>query len=647
MDLGKKYVFLVLALVVLLVGVSTVSAENKTYDTASAFIKDISNLQDNTTVIIHESETTYSNTKTISANNIIIKADGLVTFYVNKGVKNYLKITGNNVTLEGIKFSNSWGASAITWNGANGNINNCTFTNNKGQNGGAVTWNGANGTITNSIFIKNIATSNGGAIYWNNGANGRVEGCTFTENQASNGAGAIYWNGANGTVNNTLFEYSKASAGGALIWNTAEGTISNSVFVGCVANSGSAMYIRNMARTEEEQITLIDDDFTNCESTGRNRANIVNCAPNLNIIGGSGALIYLEGNTAGISSPVIVKILNNKTVTTNKGQKNNITATVTVDGENNTVMNLPLNFIIDGTKIAAVMENGAYTATYTKNTNGNTIVMAECEQCSNAIYETGALNIAKENTTLDVKVKDITYGDDLDITVNVNPNATGNITIFINNEEIETQAIKDGIAKFSIQNLNAGNYNLIVKYSGDEKFIDATNALTFNVNQIGVKVKINTKTIKEGEDAPVDIIITDENGNLITAYITIKIDGQIYAANVKVINGTLSLILSGLGKGDHNIEVEVGGNLNLLSTNSYKAVNGNYKSAVSSSNIHVDKKKVSFWKKVGNAFKSFGKKVSNMFNSIGEFINSHKTEVYGGGAWILIGVIGVALILFA
>ena len=68
----------------------------------------------------------------------------------------------------------------------NTTVDNCIFKNNTAEvNGGGVDWqDGAhNGRLTNSIFINNTAWRSGGAAYWN-GYNGTMINCSFTDNRA-------------------------------------------------------------------------------------------------------------------------------------------------------------------------------------------------------------------------------------------------------------------------------------------------------------------------------------------------------------------------------------------------------------------------------------------------------------------------------
>ena len=133
----------------------------------------------------------------VKADNVTINGNG---HYIN-GNNHPLsfKITGNNVKIFDLKFSNCEGyskslkvdiggnsrsvkymddKSPVYWVGDNGLMSDCMFSGNGGVNGGAVTWMGNNGCINHSIFENNKARGVGGAIYLG-GKNNNICNCVF------------------------------------------------------------------------------------------------------------------------------------------------------------------------------------------------------------------------------------------------------------------------------------------------------------------------------------------------------------------------------------------------------------------------------------------------------------------------------------
>lgn len=163
-------------------------------------------------------------------------------------------VTADNVTIRNINFingnaygryfSNDAGGGAIYWNGANGVVENCNFTNNRGSGieddpfDKEETWVDENGTVWHTVRIRPMGAklNEGGAIVWN-ATNGTVSKCVFKNNSVgySNYGGAICWRGDSGKILESEFINNDAWGGAAICWLADNGTILYSKFV----NSGN------------------------------------------------------------------------------------------------------------------------------------------------------------------------------------------------------------------------------------------------------------------------------------------------------------------------------------------------------------------------------------------------------------------------
>ncbi len=159
-------------------------------------------------------------------------------------------VTADNVILKNIKFingnaygryfSNEAGGGAIYWNGANGYIENCKFTNNTGYGIEDDPFDeeefevDENGMIIHHIKIRPVGakTNEGGAIIWN-GTNGTVSKCVFRGNSVGypNSGGAICWRGSSGNVLESEFYYNDGWSGAAICWVGTNGKILYSKFI--------------------------------------------------------------------------------------------------------------------------------------------------------------------------------------------------------------------------------------------------------------------------------------------------------------------------------------------------------------------------------------------------------------------------------
>lgn len=130
---------------------------------------------------------------TISQDNIIINGNGHTIDAGGSKDFAIFNITGNNVTINNLKFTNCRYEynSPISWYGNDGVINGCIFRNGFSVNGGAITWMGNNGTISQCLFENNIAKGVGGAIYIG-GTNNTISNCQFVRSQSQLSGEAIY-----------------------------------------------------------------------------------------------------------------------------------------------------------------------------------------------------------------------------------------------------------------------------------------------------------------------------------------------------------------------------------------------------------------------------------------------------------------------
>ena len=271
-------------MILILVSISCVSADelNETSDVANDTISTAS-FED---LAIKVSETPENQTLTLdcdyeyqngSIKGIVISKpmtiDGAGHTLDGKKTSRMFNVTADNVILKNINFANGnalgsygkiYGGGAIYWNGTNGLIENCTFTNNTGSGieddpydkeetivmedgtvmtrylirpvgckineGGAIVWEGENGTVSKCSFTRNGVgyPDSGGAICWR-GNNGRIIDSKFLKNYAWCGA-AVCWIGDNGTILSSRFLNDGISDQG-LFWFGKDGIIRNSILL--------------------------------------------------------------------------------------------------------------------------------------------------------------------------------------------------------------------------------------------------------------------------------------------------------------------------------------------------------------------------------------------------------------------------------
>ena len=259
--------------------------------------------------------------------------------------------------------------------------------------------------------------------------------------------------------------------------------------------------------------------------------NVIKANPNLNVFikdvnYGENLTIYatLNGvNNTNLTGNVIVTI-NNKNY-----------SVVVINGKGN----------VSADKLPAGLYNFSATWAGNDNYNGTNI--------------SGGFKINKIDSTIAINVEDIKVGENATIIVNLDSDATGNVTITLDNQNY-TIAINEGQTIKVICGLKAGTYDVFVKYIGDNNYNSAQNTTKFTVLKISdYNMDVTVPEFKEGVNSTVGVDLPkDAEGT-----VTVEIDGKKYTENI--INGTAKVNISGLGVGDYNITTTYSGDAKYVS----------------------------------------------------------------------------------
>lgn len=259
--------------------------------------------------------------------------------------------------------------------------------------------------------------------------------------------------------------------------------------------------------------------------------NVIKANPNLNVFikdvnYGENLTIYatLNGvNNTNLTGNVIVTI-NNKNY-----------SVVVINGKGN----------VSADKLPAGLYNFSATWAGNDNYNGTNI--------------SGGFKINKIDSTIAINVEDIKVGENATIIVNLDSDATGNVTITLDNQNY-TVAINEGQIIKVIGGLKAGTYDVFVKYIGDNNYNSAQNTTKFTVLKISdYNMDVTVPEFKEGVNSTVGVDLPkDAEGT-----VTVEIEGKKYTANI--INGTAKVNIPGLGVGDYNITTTYSGDAKYVS----------------------------------------------------------------------------------
>ena len=259
--------------------------------------------------------------------------------------------------------------------------------------------------------------------------------------------------------------------------------------------------------------------------------NVIKANPNLNVFikdvnYGENLTIYatLNGvNNTNLTGNVIVTI-NNKNY-----------SVVVINGKGN----------VSADKLPAGLYNFSATWAGNDNYNGTNI--------------SGGFKINKIDSTIAINVEDIKVGENATIIVNLDSDATGNVTITLDNQNY-TVAINEGQTIKVMGGLKAGTYDVFVKYIGDNNYNSAQNTTKFTVLKISdYNMDVTVPEFKEGVNSTVGVDLPkDAEGT-----VTVEIEGKKYTANI--INGTAKVNIPGLGVGDYNITTTYSGDAKYVS----------------------------------------------------------------------------------
>ena len=447
-------------------------------------------------------------------------------------IDNYADSLGGAIELENGYYG------SVTWT----YFDDCTFTNNTARDGGAIYLGETYDPyvkITSSIFESNTAENNGAAIYDNFG-HVTVEDTKFSKNVAG-GLDVIHVVGdiiesveyaGELTLNNVTF---RDNAADYVIFTTAHTVlkVSNSK----IDNAGMFVFNRGSA-------TLKNNTVTNSKD------NVIENYGTLSLNKNTFDTIIL--NKKEISSVTYIVVLGNETKVVPIGE-NYVLKAILSDDNGNIIEGGNVIFVVEGSEIPAVYENNEFSADYLV-TNGTHIVDATCDNDGlTQLKVKKATLISKLPSELAVNVPEAKVGQDATITVNVNQQATGNITVSINNKTYEL-TVKRGVASVNIPGLAAGEYAVEVTYFGDESYSPETKFATLTVSKVDdYRIDTDISVGKVGEDTTIKVILpNDANGNAVIA-----VDGRQYPVNV--VDGRASIVVSGLDVGNHNVTVTFDG----------------------------------------------------------------------------------------
>ncbi|WP_409200462.1 hypothetical protein [Methanobrevibacter sp. DSM 116169] len=458
---------------------------------------------------------------------------------------------------------------AITDEECNWSAINCNFIENNADDSGGAIYNRASVLLmTNCTFIENTANNNGGAIHDIWGSQLIMTGSYFERNSARIGGAILMWGDyyylvGSLNISSSVFYNNSARENGPEIY-IRNGTVDlSSNFWG-----DNNPNFDNLIYVELSDITYTLDDYIQVKLL---------IDPNE---------IYLGDNLT-----YYLNLIYNNTNTTFSDNLPNIL--VNIDGDSfiaQNYINEPKSFkpiqvgignltlyyydtkldfkeynVLGKTEVSIGLKDQKYDYGYGKVIGNISIVdeSVNVELLINGILNNtnytdngefyfdlstlplGTYNItirflenskylfAESNATLIIQDLKFIYGDiyaseNQSFSIEIKPATTGNITLEINKKNY-TSNIIDGIATFNLTDLNAGNYNATLYYSGNDLFNEKNESINFNIIKTNVNLTANNTILFYRNGTQYKALLTDLYGNpIIGQKINLTINGVIY-----------------------------------------------------------------------------------------------------------------------
>lgn len=474
----------------------------------------------------------------------IKNATGTYNITADYQIDKTLEITNNNVIIEGNNhtiYGNKNQAFRITGDNIiiqNLNFVNCTASR---ERGGAILFL-KGGAVSNCNFVGCSARGSGGAVFfWEDSV---VDNCIFVScNSNVAGGGVFFSSEAKGFVSHSIFvDCSARSSGGAV--DMKDGSVNYCIFENNKAYQGNAIYTRSKING------AVDFNFFGLQN------NVTNFP--VDLISGAVPDNWVVLDIVNSSGEYVVKfvVMYGPDLT---GFMPDYNANLNING-------VSKDICIKNNSFRGALVDGTYLLT-SLNT-GNTL----------------AKGIRDYNYDMNVGVEDIVYGQDAIINVTLPADATGSVTLLINNSYI-TRTVKEGKVYFNITKLDAGSYDFSLNYGGNNVYASKIVNGSFNVKKYSSEVYVMVPDVPYLSDVNVTVILDALNpsGN-VTYYLNAK------KYTVRDVSD-LDLIIKNLYGGFYSLVVVYSGDLNNLnssaSCNFTVIRNDTYVMNISANNITV------------------------------------------------------------
>ena len=510
----------------------------------------------------------FENGINIDKDNVII--DGQGHTINGTSMAKFFTITGNNVTLKNIIFTDGFSANAGLITAYNYLcIENCTFANNKDEKG--ILYIKGNANVTDSRFENNHAES--GVIITEGLLN--ITNSNFTGNIVDEGnTDIILIDEGSAIIAHNIPEDLKAEH---IVYLTVDPVYSD-YYPMDVKITAHITCEGNKMNTGNVQVSINGANYTQPVNNGMAILSL----PNLEAGEYSVKVTFQGGDNYSSPSQSIkftinkystMTIANDATLNINKDE----TYTVTVTDGFKPISGGRVNLIIDNETIASAVTDSNGIAKFqlpssllkTLGLGTHDMICGFEGDSYNAASGTLAkLTITKENIQIAAKSGsyNINYGGKYSITLKDSAGKTisgEKVTFTLNGKAIGTVTTDaNGVATITLTSkilkaAKAGSKNLAISYGGNSKYNPASKTVKVTVNKESVKITAKKKTFKKAvKTKKYAITLKNSKGKAVKkAKVTIKVNGKTYKATTNAKGKATFKITKLTKKGKHTATV--------------------------------------------------------------------------------------------
>ena len=224
---------------------------------------------------------------------------------------------------------------------------------------------------------------------------------------------------------------------------------------------------------------------------------------------------------------------------------------------------------VDGKEYNVAIENGKAVKTIAdlKANDYTVTVKYSGDNNYNAAVAASSFTVSKVDSTMDVAVDGIVFGEDLTVDAVLPDDATGEIVITVNGVDYPVPIV-DGKATGTIGGLAAGDYTVTVKYAGDDKYTAVEIAKGVNVAKAQPVLGVVIADVDYGNGFVIEATLTGVNNAPLSGNVIVTVAGKEYIVEVtdgkgiftgdKLAAGTYGFAAAWAGNDNYNAVVENG-----------------------------------------------------------------------------------------